>query len=426
MIRLPVSALEPGMVLAAPIPHPADPDQVLLNTDFRFDSDMIRQLRRFPVYYVWIRHPGFDFMDERVNEAVPRSRIVLYESVKKTFTGVADRTTGAFNLIEYRTVVGNMIFTMISNRSHAVWAERIMQGERELFGHSANVAYLSLLIGLRIKHYLATERKYVAGFDAEDLTNLGIGAMFHDFGKLGFDVDLQRVHVVDATNQQDEYRTHPERGYRALRGRMEATAAAVVLQHHQRFDGEGFPEPSSTVGDREVRRLEGRRIHIFARVVGVANLLEALINQCQQTDRPVLAALVEVQSERLAGMFDPVVLDAAVRCIPPFALSSVVELSDGRRAVVTDLNNARPCRPIVRVLPPPGVKPEHVGEQIDLSRTGAPTVVADAGRPVSDLITAFEARLTSRQASEPLLGAGLPDPDASESIPFSGGKAASA
>jgi HD-GYP domain-containing protein (c-di-GMP phosphodiesterase class II) len=407
MIRINVTSLEPGMVLAAPIPHPANPQRILLNAGFAFDAYTIRQLARFAVFTVWVHHPGFEFLDERLSSVIPQARVGLYESVKRSFSGLADHVSGSFNLLEYRTLISNMIVSMVTEKDHAVWAERMMQGESELFGHSANVAYLSLVLGLRLKRYLGSERRYVHGAQSEDLTNLGIGAMFHDLGKLGMKRQWQRTHSFEKTVEDPEYRTHPERGFKALQGRLEATAATVVLHHHQRFDGEGFPELKSQFEEREQKQFVGHNIHVFARVVALANVLDGLIHACETSNRPTIAALAAVHQPPLVGMFDPVVLRAALRCLPPFPLGTVVTLSDGQVAVVTDLNKSSPWEPQVRPISNPDA-PDKVGDEIDLSAKGTPDVEQEHGRCVTPYLKVL------RAAARPASKSGASDEEPSE------------
>ena len=63
-----------------------------------------------------------------------------------------------------------------------------------------------------------------------------------------------------------------------------------------------------------------------------------------------MAALSDFASTRYDGWFDPVVRRAVLRHLPPFAIGSQVELSDGRNAVVICPNSRQPCRPTVRLL----------------------------------------------------------------------------
>ena len=74
MIRVPISKLEPGMVIGAPVRHPDVVDHILLQPGYCMEEGTIGHLKRFYIPGVWIRHPGFDFLDSRLNDEVPRTR----------------------------------------------------------------------------------------------------------------------------------------------------------------------------------------------------------------------------------------------------------------------------------------------------------------------------------------------------------------
>lgn len=385
MIRLPIEELTPGMELAAPIPHPRLPHVALLKTGYRLIPKVLRQLPKYGVQFVWIRHPGFEFLDEKVGQIIPQNRTQIFYQVKKSFTGIADRTAGAFNLNEYKEVVAELIVNLATEQN-AVWAERLLGDNEELFAHSANVTYLALVLGMGLRQYIALERKYVDRAEIDDLTNLGIGAMLHDIGKLGMDRDLRQAHEIDEPQEVETYRQHPERGYRALTGHIEATAAAVVLHHHQRFDGQGFPKPWSTHAERKLTSIKGRKIHIFPRIVAVANAVDSLIASSRQNGKPTVAALHTLQSRDLQPRFDPVVLLAALRCIPPFALGSCVTLSDGRKAIIVDLNSDAPCQPTIQVVPEGCAMDAPTGDTIDLSVADNLFIANDGGCEVREYL----------------------------------------
>lgn len=391
MIRVPTNRIQPGMVLAAPIHHPNGGDICLLKTNYAFESYTISRLRELGIEYVWIRHPGFDFLDAQIGQAIPESRECVYRAVRGSFTGISHRTAGAFDLREYQRVVSNMILALVANKDNAVFADRLWSDEQELFAHSSNVAYLSLVIGMRIRDYIASERRYVSERDARDLTNLGIGAMLHDLGKLGMEDEWHTVHRLDEAADCDEYRDHPRRGYAAIHERVEPTAARILLHHHQSFDGSGFPAVKHFHRQRHPKPLAGREIHVFSRIVAVANVLDALIGASTARRLPLAAALAALRKPALHGMFDPVVLDAAYRVVPPFPLSTLVELSDRRSAVVVDLHEEAPCRPTVRPIDPMRSHADSLGEDIDLRLPDAPTIVAEAGRSTKGYLYTLEA-----------------------------------
>ena len=374
MIRIPASKLEAGMVLAAPVAHPTVAHHVLLRADYRMEANTIQQLNRLTIEAVWIRHPGFDFLDDKISAEIPRTRIKLYEAVKRSFTGIANKTSGAFDLIEYQTVITSMIMSLIANKKNAVWAERLTKDDSDLFSHCSNVAYLSLVIGMQIKDYIVSQRKFVNRVDRTNLTNLGIGAMLHDLGKLGLDPQWHEIHFFDKDADTEDYRSHAERGYRDVSGRVEATASNILRHHHQRFDGSGFPKLEPLFKGQTMKSMKGNNIHIFSRIVAVANAMDGLMSVYQKRGLPLVAALAAIQQPSFNGMFDPVVLDAALRMIPPFPLGALVELSDGREAIVTVLNESRPCQPKVQLLHSSSPEKDEDHEQLDLSLPRAPSI----------------------------------------------------
>jgi len=145
MINISVSQLKQGMVLSAPVFHPSVGNHVLLQSQYAMERDTIAQLSKFAIESVWIHVPGFECLDAKLGNDIPRCRAKLYRGVKKSFVGIADGTAGSFNVEEYLTLISDTIMAIVANKENAVWAERLMDGGGELFAHCSNVAYLSLV-----------------------------------------------------------------------------------------------------------------------------------------------------------------------------------------------------------------------------------------------------------------------------------------
>lgn len=383
MIRVAVENLEPGMVLAVSIPHPGQAGRPLLMADYVLEPASIAKLPHYNIKGVWIKHPSFDFLDAQVASGIPESRAQLYHHLKSSFGAMSEKTAAAFDLQFYRELVSQLIQELVKNKDHAVWAERILEEPEELLSHSANVAYLAMILGMSLRNYITHERKYVDKRLAQDLTNLGVGAMLHDIGKLVERVELRRSHMLEYHEDEGSYRQHPVRGYELLRGRLDSTASGILLHHHQRFDGKGFPEPTCTHLERHPEALRGHRIHVFCRIVSVANVLDGMMAICEKKGQPKVAALAALQAPEIRRMFDPVVFAAAVRSIPPFPVGTCVTLSDNREAVVIDLNAKRPCQPVVQILKKDADTIDATGDEINLARPGAPSITHENRRPVA-------------------------------------------
>ena len=111
---------------------------------------------------------------------------------------------------------------------------------------------------------------------------------------------------------------------------------------------------------------KGDKIHVFARILHVADLYDRLATPAGQKRLPNLQVL-HVMREKYAGACDPVVLRALHAVAPPYPPGGKVTLSDGTAAVVVKVDPADPFRPVVRRIK--GDSFEFDGPAIPLLRT---------------------------------------------------------
>ncbi len=106
------------------------------------------------------------------------------------------------------------------------------------------------------------------GLDQETAKLIRMAAPMHDVGKIGIpDAILNKP--GNLTSEEFEIiKTHTTIGYNLLKGSKQkilTTAAMVALEHHERWDGLGYP-----------RQLKGEQIHVLARITKVADVFDAL------------------------------------------------------------------------------------------------------------------------------------------------------
>jgi len=130
---------------------------------------------------------------------------------------------------------------------------------------------------------------------------LKIAAPLHDFGKIGIpDAVLHKPGTLDA----DEWavmRQHAEIGHEMLgQSRREILQAAAVLagQHHEKWDGSGYP-----LG------LQGEQIHIFGRIGAVADVFDALGSRRSYKEPWPLEAILDYLRQQRGLHFDPDIVD---------------------------------------------------------------------------------------------------------------------
>ncbi|WP_373044157.1 HD domain-containing phosphohydrolase [Vulgatibacter sp.] len=138
------------------------------------------------------------------------------------------------------------------------------------------------------------------GLTGSELHDVEMGALLHDIGKIGVRDSVLLKPGPLTPEEWEEMKEHPAIGFRLLRGiHYLESAAQVVLQHQERWDGKGYPAG-----------LKGEDIAIGARIFCVVDTLDAIrSDRPYRAGRPFPVALAEIQ--RCSGtQFDPRVVEA--------------------------------------------------------------------------------------------------------------------
>jgi putative nucleotidyltransferase with HDIG domain len=161
--------------------------------------------------------------------------------------------------------------------------------DSETAGHSERVADITIAIALE----MGIPR------DSEEWRHISWGALLHDVGKIAIPDHILRKPGSLTPEEWDFMRTHPKTGSEILRSvDFLLPAAEIVLCHHERFDGGGYP-----------RGLAGEEIPLGARIFMIADSFDAMTsNRTYRSAMPAEEALAEILRNS-GSQFDP----AAVR-----------------------------------------------------------------------------------------------------------------
>jgi putative two-component system response regulator len=157
-------------------------------------------------------------------------------------------------------------------------------------GHSERVSNFSALLAEEV------------GFPNHQIVLLQQAALVHDIGKIGVESRILRKQGRLSPEELSDLKRHPELGVEIV-GPVPfmAEMLPVILHHHERYDGRGFPHG-----------LQGEQIVLGARIVAVSDAVDAMLS-----DRPYRTALtpaeVRIELEKEAGtQFDPQIAAAVV------------------------------------------------------------------------------------------------------------------
>lgn len=225
--------------------------------------------------------------------------------------------------------VGNMVGKLLEQEESAIRLLSENAGEKASL-HAINVTTISLLLGKAM------------GLDAASLNDLGLGALLHDIGKIALP---ERLRWRDDNFNQAERHLHAEhvtRGVEFARAmRLPASVITVIEQHHELADGRGYP-----------RKLKGEAIMPLARIVGLVNHYDTLCNPANPTQAVTPHEALALIFAQMKQQFDMTVLMPFIRMMGVYPPGSVIELNDGRYALVVSVNSSRPLKPHIIIHDP--------------------------------------------------------------------------
>ncbi len=287
---------------------------------------------------------------ERIEKAYVYTAHVIRDIEKNLDSNPAGTVPQATTLIAQIT---DSILSVPELAIH-VMGEKI--GGEELYFHSLNVTMLSLMMAHKLK------------LTVEEVGALGMGALLHDIG---------RKEVPDKILRKIEPLTQAERNFYELhcqygvdigqRLHLSTPVLAIIHEHHELFDGSGYPG-----------KLKGEATSLLSRIVVIANHYDELCNPALIADAQTPHEALSRMFAKLRGKFDAKLLHVFIRCLGVYPPGTIVQLSNGVIGMVATVNTARPIKPTL-VLYDADV-PKDEASMLDMEReTGVS--IAKALRP---------------------------------------------
>jgi HD-GYP domain-containing protein (c-di-GMP phosphodiesterase class II) len=395
MLRVPLHKIEAGMILARPIPLPTDPRRYLLQRDREIPLDMVPRLKQLGILEVWVRHRDLEFLENLIDPELGEHQRDVYLHVRQNFESIMRGSAAELDLFHFQQSVSGLFAYLKRSSGSNILLQKLDAFDNYLLSHSTNICYLGLLLGMKLERYLIDQRRHTSARNAKDLHLLGLGCLLHDIGKMAIPREILDKPGRLTPEERAEMERHTRYGYEMVKGDLPLTAAQVVLNHHQRWDGSGYPGRIDPQSGERVGPLAGDQIPVFSRIAIMVDIYDAATSQrCYSAAKPPVRVLDEMR-RMCRGFFDPVVESAFYRIIPPFPIGQVVTLSNGIEAVVVDFNPEFPVRPKVQCLrTPTGQRFDAPSlEEIDLALFTDLQVVSVDGQDVRPYLASQESAL---------------------------------
>ncbi len=165
-------------------------------------------------------------------------------------------------------------------------------------GHSTRVADMALDLAQAL------------GLKDDELENVHIAAHLHDIGKIGVPENILNKKGKLLPHEWAQVQLHPEIGYNILNKSSALNEIAeIVLRHHERWDGGGYPGG-----------LCMEKIPLGSRIIGVCDAIDAMTSIRPYRSAMTWDACLEEMLRNKGRQFDPVLVEAAERLWDKWAL----------------------------------------------------------------------------------------------------------
>ena len=258
-----------------------------------------------------------------------RARVHLSESVKKRVAeGVQYlyRDTESTGFVDMtRSITDDLMKAIEDNEAIAVDISALKVSDEYTFKHSVDVATMSMIVS----------RQY--GLPDEQIYEIGISGLLHDIGKSKIPNEILNKAGKLTDEEFALIKQHSLLGYQILKDKPELSNAIKlgVLQHHEKINGSGYP-----MGATE------DKIHIFAKIIAVADIYDALV-----TERPYKKAFTPRDAVEMimamTGELDLKVMQSFLESVILYPVGTNVDLSNGEKAKVVANNPKYVLRPTV-------------------------------------------------------------------------------
>ncbi|ODB89030.1 hypothetical protein A3193_09550 [Candidatus Thiodiazotropha endoloripes] len=227
-------------------------------------------------------------------------------------------------------VVEDMLASIFRNQDAFLGLTRIRQMDQYTFEHSVSVSALMIAFAKKLQ------------LDQSTIWELGVGGILHDVGKLQVPEKILNKPGRLTDQEFDVMRGHVGFGYKLIdeAESIPKRAQQVILQHHERLNGTGYPG-----------RLSGEEISLYGKMAAIVDVYDAItsdrVYHKGKLPSLVLRQLVEWSDE---GDFDAELVQRFIQCVGIYPVGSLVVLESQRLAVVVASPQKALLNPVLKVI----------------------------------------------------------------------------
>ena len=275
-------------------------------------------------------------LDQDDNASKEAAKRAYFQTVEVAKNVLGDTRLGkSVNARRVKRAVQTIVDQVLNNETSIMGMTALREYDDYTFTHCVNVCIFSVVLGQKL------------GLNKLQLYELGLGALFHDLGKMRVEQDITNKAGPLTDEEFRQMQEHTTEGLLALfnmHGFSEVPFRAMLMayEHHMKLDLSGYP-----------RNKRFRNPTLFSRIVAVADGFDAATTQRVYMDRAWRPeeALKEMRDNPRRG-YDPLLVKALINVTGIYPVGTLVILDSYEMAVVIAANPdpAKMSQPLVKVI----------------------------------------------------------------------------
>ncbi len=297
----------------------------------------ISRLRATPVSHIQVgperERAEIDEDNDLAKEQAKRAYFQTVEVAKNVLGDV--RLGKSVNARRVKRAIQSIVDQVLNNETSIMGMTALRDYDDYTFTHCVNVCIFSVVLGQKL------------GLDKLQLYELGLGALFHDLGKMRIDSEITNKTSGLTDEEFQQMQQHTTEGLLALfdmHGFSQPPFRAMLMayEHHMKIDLTGYP-----------KNRRPRNPTLFSRIVHVADGFDAATSQRSYQAVPWRPedALKEMRDNPRRG-YDPLLVKALINVTGIYPVGTLVILDTHEMAVVTGPNPdaAKMNQPIITII----------------------------------------------------------------------------
>lgn len=260
----------------------------------------------------------------------PVAETALEEANSKVATIMDNiKDGGKIDVQAVRGAVQPMLDSMIRNSDALLWMLKVHEKDDYTNTHHTDNCALAIAFG---KHL---------GMYKEDLRLLAMGMLLLDVGKTKISPDIINKPGSLTKEEFATAKKHVEYGVEILSDTpgISGTILSMVLTHHERFDGSGYPNG-----------LSGTQISVFGRIASIIDVYNAMISKTPYRDAIAPHTVLQELRKWCDKYFQKELVEQFLLCLGEYPTGSLVEMTSGEVGIIVAQNKQERLKPTIMML----------------------------------------------------------------------------